>query len=197
MAPIIDLPLSGTLASPTGYMASRNPSHQSGSRRRLQTVNFRKAGCRRSAGPAIIGPASRSSTFAPQIRDSDQDVHTFKGRLLGVEDDLIDALIDDPIPHRLIGETPIRTSTGSHQNSQSNFERLKARFLGVEDQPIDAIALPAAQDVDQPTDLQAPGSPSSCHWHTTSPQSGWPTVKQCSNRPYRLFDCLNPATRTD
>jgi molybdopterin-binding protein len=26
--------------------------------------------------------------------------------------------------------------------------------------------------------------------------SGWPTVKQCSNRPYRLFDCLNPAIGT-
>jgi hypothetical protein len=26
--------------------------------------------------------------------------------------------------------------------------------------------------------------------------TGWPTVKQCSNRPYRLFDCLNPAIGT-
>jgi hypothetical protein len=153
-------------------MASRNPSHQSGPKRCLQTGESRKANCR-SAGPSIIDPALQTSSSAQPVRDSDDtDVHTFKGRLLGVEDGLIDALINDPPPRRrLIGETtPTRTSTGSfHRNSQSNFEGLEAGLLGVDDRLVDAVALFAAQDADRPANLRTPGSLLSCGWLTAPP----------------------------
>jgi hypothetical protein len=153
-------------------MASRNPSHQSGPKQCLQTGESRKANCR-SAGPSIIDPALQTSSSAQPVRDSDDtDVHTSKGRLLGVEDGLIDALINDPPPRRrLIGETtPTRTSTGSfHRNSQSNFEGLEARLLGVDDRLVDAVALLAAQDADRPANLRTPGSLLSCGW-LTAPQ---------------------------
>jgi hypothetical protein len=162
----------GTLSFSTEYMASRNLSRQSGPKRSLQTGESRKANCP-SAGPSIIiDPALQTSSSAQPFRDSDDmDVHTFKGKLLGAEDGLIDALINDPPPRRrLIGETPARTSTGSfHRNSQSNFERLKAGLLGVDDRLVDAVALLAAQDADRPANLRTPGLLLSCGW-LTAPQ---------------------------
>ena len=77
---------------------------------------------------AVHKPRKRS--FSQFDRESGQDVGTFKGRLLGVEDDLISAV--HPRPQEW--DRP-----QAHLESDKDVDKFKGRLLGVEDGMIDAI----------------------------------------------------------
>ena len=77
---------------------------------------------------AIHKPRKRS--FSQFDCESEQDVGTFKGRLLGVEDDLILAV--NPRPQEWDGSQ-------AHFKSDKDVDKFKGRLLGVEDGMIDAI----------------------------------------------------------
>lgn len=77
---------------------------------------------------AVHKPRKRS--FSQFDRESEQDVDTFKGRLLGVEDDLILAV--HPRPQEW-------NRPQVHLESDKDVDKFKGRLLGVEDGMIDAI----------------------------------------------------------
>lgn len=73
---------------------------------------------------------SRKRSCSQFDRDSEQDVDTFKGRLLGVEDGLILAV--HPRPQEC-------DRSQAHCESDKEVDKFKGRLLGVEDGMIDAI----------------------------------------------------------
>lgn len=80
-------------------------------------------------GTSVIHEPGKRS-FSQFDRESEQDVDTFKGRLPGVEDDLILAV--HPRPQEW-------NRPQVHLESDKDVDKFKGRLLGVEDEMIDAI----------------------------------------------------------
>lgn len=114
--------------NPTLHMMPRYILPQPVSQRQLQTIRSQPYTNLDVGTSAVHRPFKRS--FSQFGCESDQEVDTFKGRLLGVEDGLMLAIL----PRRRECDRPQAPC-----ESDKEVDRFKGRLLGVEDGLIDAI----------------------------------------------------------
>lgn len=141
-------------------MTLRTAMHQSELRRHLQTLMDRKSSSPESSPRATEAILPHSSIPHTHLQ-SDKHVDMFRGRLLGVEDELIDALVGERdsshvANHQVIGLEP---AIGGQFCWQPESERWKGRLLGVEDELIDALTLPEGRCSNTTTSPQQSGTP--------------------------------------
>jgi hypothetical protein len=85
-------------------------------------------------GTSAVQCKPRKRSFSQLDHESEQDVDTFKGRLLGVEDSLIAAVLPSPSLPQV------------HRDNDREVDSFKGRLLGVEDGLIDAIGSESCPD---------------------------------------------------
>lgn len=112
----------------------------------------------------------RKRRFSQLENESEQDVDTFKGRLLGVEDGLILAVLSEPQE-----ASPLQV----YRDGDKEIDVFKGRLLGVEDRLIDAIVSEACPNY--LSDQRVLGSPDSFSWYSQA-EVGMPESKSLRSR---------------
>jgi hypothetical protein len=111
----------------------RNALSQCVLQRHLQVI-FSRTTNNLDVGTSAVHDEPRKRSFSQSDRQSEQDVDTFKGRLLGVEDSLIAAVL------------PSSSLPQLHRGNDREVDSFKGRLLGVEDGLIDAIGSESCPD---------------------------------------------------
>jgi hypothetical protein len=108
-------------------------------------------------GTSAVHSKSRKRHCSPVHCESDRDVDTFKGRLLGVEDGLIDAITSGVYPSRPTNQQVLESLTSPAWYSQAKAGMRETRLLGSKEGLHDTLALPAAQYTDTSIGPRASG----------------------------------------
>lgn len=136
-------------------MPPQTALHQSELRRHLHDLTsrkfeFPKFGC------SVANSHLRNSSFADMCPETSRDVNAFKGTLLGVEDELIDALLHVAYSSHASSPIPLESAAGQQRHTN---EIWSERPLGIEEELIDALASFSEQDSDASVNPQTSGSP--------------------------------------
>lgn len=111
----------------------RNTLPQSVLQRHLQVI-FSQTTNNLDVGTSAVQCKPRKRSFSQFDHGSEKDVDTYKGRLLGVEDSLIAAVLASPSLPQV------------HRDDDREVDSFKGRLLGVEDGLIDAIGSDSCPD---------------------------------------------------
>jgi hypothetical protein len=137
--------------------------------RNLQAISSQRANILDIATSAIHCKP-RKRRFSQLDNDSEEDVDTFKGRLLGVEDSLILAVLFKPQE-----ASPLQV----YGDGDKEIDGFKGRLLGVEDGLIDAIVSESCPNY--LSDQRILGSPDSFSWYSQA-EVGMPESKSLRSR---------------
>lgn len=112
--------------------------------------------------PGLVDSAAdthtQDSSFAQMCPASEKDVNTFRGTLLGVEDELIDALINVAYSNPLANQEEAGSSTGHYLHLPPTRETWKRPPLGLGEDSIDTVATPSGNSLDDSARDQAYGA---------------------------------------
>ena len=139
------------------HMTPRDASPQSELRRNLQTLMTRKSDTPDSGSP-VVDSSLQNPDFPNIYCESGKDVDAYKGTLLGVEDELIDALnivvYSNPAVNQQFPESP---------TSCQFYSRPTCRLPDAREELIDALASLQKQVSDDFISPQSSGLPACCN----------------------------------
>lgn len=119
------------------------------------------------SGSSLIESSLQDSTFPDIHSESSKDVDAYKGALLGVEDELIDALNDVVYSSPTVNQQSPESPTSSQFYSWPT-----CRLPGAGEELIDALALLPTQVLDHSTSPQSSGLPAYCDLRSPSEFAG-------------------------
>jgi hypothetical protein len=126
----------------TPYIMPQDIVQQSVLQRHLRALIYRTTD-RSNVSTSAVHPKPRKRSFSQVRHETDKDIDTFKGRLLGVEDGLIDAIKSEACPDPPAGRQTREYSTSSPWYSQAKAGTRGRRLLGSGEGLDDTLTLPA------------------------------------------------------
>jgi len=138
-------------------MMAQGALHQSVLQRHLQALTNRNLN-QSNTGKLVVQSKPRKRSISQAHHGNDKDLDTFKGRLPGVEDGLIDAIISDSSPDRPTGHHIRKASTSCTWYSQEKADFRKSRLRGSKEGLDVTLALPAERYADTSSAQDASGA---------------------------------------